>query len=140
VHVGPSRIFGECPARYQINDEFIINKTNVNVVKGPICYVALSAFTAQVTQIQSQQRVTSHLSCPGCSLDSQQDNRVVFVLSSEETWNLSKKFSKYNWARLDGKATEISEQHCDLCWKLTQAKKYIEAEREIEKALANLKQ
>jgi uncharacterized repeat protein (TIGR04076 family) len=139
VRIGPSRIFGACPAGYRISDEFIIDGTNVSVVKGPICYVALSAFTAQVTQIQREQRATSHLSCPGCSFDSKQDNRVIFVLGSEEAWNLSRKFSKYNWARLDGRATKISERHCDLCWKLTQARKYKEAEEAVEKALENLK-
>ena len=138
VRIGPSKIFGECPAGYQINDEFIIDGTNVSVVRGPICYVALSAFTAQVAQIQRQQRTTSHLSCPGCSFDSKQDIRVVFVIGSEETWNLSRKFSKYNWERLDGRATKTSEHYCDLCWKLTQARKYKDAEQAIEKALENL--
>ncbi len=139
VRIGPSRIFGKCPAGFQINDEFIIDGTNVSAVKGPICYVALSAFTAQVTQIQRQQRTTSHLSCPGCSFNKKQDNRVVFVLGSEETWNLSRMYSKYNWARLDGRATKTTKHFCDLCWKLTQARKYKEAEQAIEKALENLK-
>lgn len=138
VRIGPSRIFGRCPAGYRVGDEFIIDGTNVSVVKGPICYVALSAFTAQVTQIQRQQRTTSHLSCPGCSFDSKQDNRVVFVLGSEETWNLSKKFSEYNWGRLDGRSTKTSKHYCDLCWRLTQAGKYEEAEQAIEKALVDL--
>ena len=139
VRAGPSRIFGKCPAGYQLNDEFTIDGTNLSLVKGPICYIALSAFTAQVTQIQRQQRTTSHLSCPGCSLDIEQDNRVVFVLGREETWSLSTKFSKYNWARLDGRATKTSKHYCDMCWKLTQAQKYKEAEQAIEKALKNLK-
>ena len=122
-----------------MGDEFKIDGTNVDVVKGPICYVALSAFTAQVTQIQKQQRRTSHLSCPGCSFDGKRDNRVVFVLGSEDTWSLSKKFSKYNWGRLDGRSTNTSKHYCDLCWKLTQAGKLIEAKQAIEKALKHLK-
>lgn len=85
VRVSPSRIFGRCPVGYQEDDEFIIKGTNVKVLRGPICYIALSAFTVQVTQIQTKQRQTSHLSCPGCSFDSTQENRVVFVLGCEET-------------------------------------------------------
>ena len=139
VRIGPSRIFGKCPAGYQVGDKFTIDGTNVSVEKGPICYVALSAFTAQVTQIQTQQRTTSHLSCPGCSFNSKEDNRVVFVLSIEESWSLSRKFSKYNWGRLDGRSTKASKNYCDLCWRLTQAGKYKEAEQAIEKALVNLK-
>lgn len=139
VSAGPSRIFGECPAGHQEGDELIIEGTVVRARKGPICYVAMSAFTDQVTQIKRGERATSHLSCPGCSFDSDQENRVVFVLGSEEAWSLSKKYSEYNWGRLDGRATERSRHFCDLCWELTQAGKYAEAERAIEKAIKHLK-
>lgn len=86
VQASPSRIFGECPAGHQMGDEITIDGTVVHAVKGPICYVAMSAFTDQVTQIQRHERVTSHLSCPSCCFDSSQENRVVFVLGSEDTW------------------------------------------------------
>lgn len=139
VRVGPSRIFGECLAGHQIGDEFIIDGTVVKAVKGPICYIAISAFTAQVWQIQRQQRVTSHLSCPGCCFNSEEENRVVFVLSSNDAWQLSKKYSKYNWARIDGRVTQASAYYCSLCWKLTKAGKYEEAEFAIGQALKHLK-
>lgn len=103
VRVSPSRIFGECPAGHQMDEEITIDRIVVHVVKGPICYVAMSAFTDQVTQIQRHERVTSHLSCPGCCFDSNQENRVIFVLSSEDAWSLSKKLSKCNWGRIDGR-------------------------------------
>jgi len=122
-----------------MGDEMVIDGTIVRAVKGPICYVAMSAFTDQVTQIQRGERVTSHLSCPGCCFDSSQENRVVFVLGSEEAWGLSKKFSAYNWGRLDGRATETSAYYCDLSWQLTQAGNYAEAERAIEQAMKHLK-
>jgi uncharacterized repeat protein (TIGR04076 family) len=139
VRASPSRIFGECPAGHQMGDEMVIDGTIVHAVRGPICYVAMSAFTDQVTQIRRGERVTSHLSCPGCCFDSSQENRVVFVLGSEEAWGLSKKFSAYNWGRLDGRATETSAYHCDLSWQLTQAGNYAEAERAIEQAMKHLK-
>lgn len=139
VLAGPSRIFGECPAGHQVGDELIIEGTVVRARKGPICYVALSAFTDQVTQIRRGERATSHLSCPGCSFDPHGENRVVFVLGSEEAWSLSQRFSEYNWGRLDGRATERSERFCNRCWELAQAGKYAEAERAIEKAIRRLK-
>jgi len=139
VRVAPSRIFGRCPAGYKVDNEFIIDETIVQAVKGPICYVALSAFTNQVTQIQRRERTTSHLSCPGCSLNSDQENRVVFVLSREDAWGLSKKYSEYNWGRLDGRETKTSARYCDLCWKLTQEGNYVEAEQAIEQAIRHLK-
>ncbi len=138
VRVGPSRIFGKCPAGHQMDNEFRIDGTVVTSVKGPICYVALSAFTTQVSQIQRGGRATSHLSCPGCSFNSEMENRVVFVLSSEDAWELSKKFSAYNWGRLEGRETDVSKRYANLCWKLTQAGKYIEAEQAIEKAKKHL--
>lgn len=122
-----------------MGDEITIDGTVVHAVKGPICYVAMSAFTDQVTQIQRHERVTSHLSCPGCCFDSSQENRVIFVLGSEDAWSLSKKFSKYNWGRIDGRATENSEHYCDLCWKFTQGGNYAEAERAIDRAIKHLK-
>jgi uncharacterized repeat protein (TIGR04076 family) len=139
VLAGPSRIFGECPAGYQVGDEMIIEKMVVRAVKGPICYVAMSAFTDQVTQIQRRERVTNHLSCPSCCFSADRENRVVFVLSSEEAWGLSKKYSTYNWGRLDGRATETSAYYCSLSWEQTQAGNYAEAEQAIERAIEHLK-
>ncbi len=138
VRVGPSRVFGKCPAGHQMGDEFIIDGAVVKAVKGPICYVAISAFTVQVWQIQRRQRVTSHLSCPGCCFNSEEENRVVFVLSSNDAWQLSKKYSKYNWARIDGGVTKTSAHYCSLCWRLTKAGKYEEAESAIRQALKHL--
>ena len=137
VLAGPSRIFGTCPAGHQVGDEIAIEGMTVRAVKGPICYAALSAFSCQVTQIK-RGRATNHLSCPGCGSDPDQESRVVFVLSSEEAWSLSKKYSAYNWARIDGRATETSAHHCDRCWTFTQAGDYAQAEREIEQAIASL--
>lgn len=133
----PSRILGTCPAGHQMGDEIVIEGMAVRALKGPLCYVALSAFTCQVTQIK-RGRATNHLSCPGCVSDAGEENRVVFVLSSEEAWSLSKKYSAYNWARIDGRATERSESHCSRCWTFTQAGDYVQAEREIEQAIASL--
>lgn len=135
----PSRIYGTCPAGHQMGDELVIEGMTVRAVKGPLCYVALSAFTCQVTQIQ-RGRATNHLSCPGCVSDDGQENRVVFVLSSEEAWSLSRKYSAYNWARIDGRATQRSEYHCSRCWTYTQAGDYAQAEREIEQAFASLRE
>jgi uncharacterized repeat protein (TIGR04076 family) len=137
VLASPTRIFGACPAGHHIGDEIAIEGMAVLAVKGPLCYVALSAFTCQVTQIK-RGRATNHLSCPGCWSDSGQSNRVVFVLSSEEAWGLSKKYSAYNWARLDGRATAQSEHHCSRCWTFTQAGDFAQAEREIEQAIQYL--
>jgi len=139
VLASPSRISGKCPAGHQIGDEFMIERTIVRPVKGPICHVALSAFTDQVTQIQRRERVTSHLSCPGCSFNSDKENRVVFVLGCEDAWELSKKYSEYNWARIDGRETKTSQRYRDLCWKFTQEGNYTEAERAIEQAIKHLK-
>jgi len=133
----PSRIYGTCPAGHQMGDEIVIEGMTVRALKGPLCYVALSAFTCQVTQIV-RGRATNHLSCPGCVSDAGRENRVVFVLSSEEAWGLSRKYSVYNWARIDGRATETSEYHCSRSWTFTQAGDYAQAEREIEQAITAL--
>ena len=137
VLASPTRIFGACPAGHQIGDKILIEGMAVQALTGPLCYVALSAFTCQVTQIK-RGRATNHLSCPGCWSGTGHENRVVFVLSSEEAWSLSIKYSAYNWARIDGRATVKSEYHCGRCWTFTQAGDYAQAEREIEQAIAHL--
>lgn len=139
VRASPSRILGECPAGHQMGDEIVIDGVVAHAVRGPICYVAMAAFTDQVTQIQRHERVTTHLSCPGCCFNSSQENRVIFVVGSDDAWSLSKKFSKYNLARIEGRATETSKYYCDLCWKLTQAGNYAEAERATDQAIKHLK-
>jgi uncharacterized repeat protein (TIGR04076 family) len=131
----PSRIWGACPAGHQLGDEIVIEGMAVRALKGPLCYAALSAFTCQVMQIK-RGRATNHLSCPGCVSASGQENRVVFVLSSEKARTLSIKYSAYNWARIDGRATQASEDHCNQSWKFTQAGDYARAEQEIERAMA----
>jgi uncharacterized repeat protein (TIGR04076 family) len=133
----PSRIWGTCPAGHQIGDEIVIEGMTVRAVQGPLCYAALSAFTCQVMQIK-RGRATNHLSCPGCVSESDQESRVVFVLSSEAARDLSTKFSAYNWARIEGKATAESEEHCSRCWTYTEAGDYARAEQEIERAIACL--
>jgi uncharacterized repeat protein (TIGR04076 family) len=133
----PSRISGTCPAGHQIGDEIVIEGMAVRAAKGPLCYAALSAFTCQVMQIK-RGRATNHLSCPGCVSESGQENRVVFVLSSEGARNLSIKFSAYNWARIEGRETERSAYHRSRSWTFTQAGDYARAEREIEQAIACL--
>jgi hypothetical protein len=120
-----------------MGDQLAIEGMRVRTVKGPLCYAALSAFTCQVTQIQ-RGRATNHLSCPGCLSEDGRENRVVFVLSRADAWSLSRKYSAYNWARIDGRATEASEEHCSRCWTYTQAGDYAQAEREIELAIAAL--
>jgi uncharacterized repeat protein (TIGR04076 family) len=139
VVASPSRIFGACPAGYRMGDEMVIDGKTVRAIKGPICYVALSAFTCQVRQIQRGERVTNHLSCPGCGSGLNHDSRVIFVLSNAQTRGLSYKYSAYNWARIDGRATEASARYCELSWQLTQAGKYAEAEQAIEAATKHLK-
>jgi uncharacterized repeat protein (TIGR04076 family) len=133
----PSRIWGACPAGHQVGDQIVIEGMTVRAVKGPLCYAALSAFTCQVMQIK-RGRATNHLSCPGCVSESGQENRVVFVLSSEEARDLSIKFSAYNWARIDGRETEQSAVHRSRCWTYTKAGDYARAEQEIERAIACL--
>ena len=133
----PSRMWGACPAGHQIGDEIAIEGMTVRAVKGPLCYAALSAFTCQVTQIV-RGRATNHLSCPGCVSESGQENRVVFVLSSEAARDLSLKFSAYNWARIEGRETEQSAVHRSRCWTFTQAGDYARAEQEIDRAIACL--
>lgn len=139
VRIGPSRIYGVCPAGHRIGDVQHIEGTGVAAESGPICYVAVGALTAQVTQIQWKRRISSHLSCPGCGEDPESLNRVVFVLGWADVWPAVWKLSQYNWQRKDGRETEGSRKINREAWDLAAAGLCEEAEKRADEALAEIK-
>ena len=136
VRIAPSRIFGACPAGHRLGDEQVIEGLHLRAVRGPLCYVATGALTAQVGQVQAGSRISSHVSCPGCGSTLDHDARVVFVLGCDELWDVAYKLSQYNWYRLEGCETEESRALFRKSWELANQGEGKDAERLIDHALA----
>ncbi|HUT19235.1 MAG TPA: hypothetical protein VM366_08745 [Anaerolineae bacterium] len=98
IVVKPVQIIGTCPAGLILEDGFRIEGMRlVNDGGSTICFLALGQLPIGqgVWQLQSGERFFSHVSCPGCTSELAQENRVVFLLSHEDKWTLSQRISEY---------------------------------------------
>lgn len=96
INIKPVQITGTCPAGITTEDVFHIE--GMNIVHGndcPICFLAVTHIPMMIWQIQSGGRFFNHTSCPGCTLDLEQENRVVYLLAHSDKWQLSQIISEY---------------------------------------------
>jgi hypothetical protein len=98
ISVEPVEIRGRCPASLTTCDEFRIEGMRIENPRGSrICFLALSQLPIGmgVWQLQAGERFFSHVSCPGCTTDLAEENRVVFLLSHLDRRSLSRLISAY---------------------------------------------
>jgi hypothetical protein len=98
IVVRPVQIIGTCPAGLMLEDGFQIDGMKLLNERGStICFLAVGQLPIGqgVWQLQGGERFFSHLSCPGCTSDLAQENRVVFLLSHADKWELSQIISEY---------------------------------------------
>ena len=92
----PVEIIGHCPAELLLTDILQIAGMNlINPGQTKICFLAISHFPPSIWQLQSERRFFSHITCPGCITDLDQENRVVFLLGHEDKWDLCQVISEY---------------------------------------------
>lgn len=98
IHVKPIEIVGTCPAELTPDDAFQIEGMKIRGCgEGAVCFLAVSqiSIVPLVWQLQSGERFFGHVSCPGCTVDLAQENRVVFLVSRADKWELSQVISEY---------------------------------------------
>ena len=98
IVVRPVQIVGACPAGLTLDDGFQVEGMKLlNEQGSTLCFLALAQLPIGqgVWQLQGGERFFSHLSCPGCTVDLAQENRVVFLLSHEDKLELSQVISEY---------------------------------------------
>jgi hypothetical protein len=98
IRVKPVEIIGTCPAELTLDDGFQISGMKIRCCgEGAVCFLAVSqiSIVPLVWQLQSNERFFGHVSCPGCIVNLAQENRVVFLLSHEDKWELSQIISEY---------------------------------------------
>lgn len=98
INIKPVDIIGTCPAGLTLADEFQITGMRLQSSRNSnICFLALSQMPIGqgIWQVQSEERFFSHVTCPGCILDPQSENRVVFLLGHQDKWELCQLISQY---------------------------------------------
>jgi len=98
IRIKPIQIIGKCPIGITRKDEFIINGMLIEKdIESKLCFLAISQIPIGqgIWQLQSEERFFSHVSCPGCIQNTDNENRIVFLLGHEDKWELCKSISHY---------------------------------------------
>ncbi len=96
IRVKPVEFIGCCPAHLAPHDEFQIVGLNLdNPSHSRVCFLAVSQLPVMVWQLQNDSRFFAHASCPGCTSQLAQENRVVFLLGHADKWELCQAISEY---------------------------------------------
>ena len=98
INIKPVQVIGSCPAGLTLADEFQFAGMRLeNPKNSSICFLAVSQIPIGqgIWQVQSEERFFSHVTCPGCIADLEQENRVVFLLGHADKWELCQSISEY---------------------------------------------
>lgn len=142
IRVKPVEIVGACPAELTLGDEFQIEGMKVRGCgEGAVCFLAVSQISILplVWQLQSGERFFGHVSCPGCTVDLAQENRVVFLLSHADKWELSQIISEYLRLCKQHGEPEPARSLKEQAIRHQDRGEYAEATQKIRAALAELK-
>ena len=136
----PFEVIGRCPANISPDNVLQIMGMNlVNPERHNTCFLALSHFPPMVWQLQSESRFFSHASCPGCTSELDQENRVIFLLGHEDKWDLCQVISEYLKLRQKVGETEHAVTLRDEAIRLQNRGEFSEALDPMRKALEELK-
>ncbi|MDI7277622.1 MAG: hypothetical protein QME94_16715 [Anaerolineae bacterium] len=140
VRIRPVELIGSCPAGLTLRDELEIAGMRLeNPMGSRVCFLALSHFPLTVWHLQADIRLFGHASCPGCTSELGQENRVIFLLGQADRWELCETISEYRrlWrahpepegaARLRAEAMEHQGRN-----------EFAEASQKMKAALAELR-
>ena len=135
----PVEIIGRCPANLSPDDVLQIKGMKLeNPGMNNVCFLALSHIPPMVWQLQSESRFFSHASCPGCTSELEQENRVIFLLGHEDKWDLCQVISDYLKHRKQFGETKRSAVLRDEAIRLQDQGNYAEALHPMREALKEL--
>jgi hypothetical protein len=111
INIRPVEIIGACPAQLSQEDKFQIDELKlVNSGNVRICFLAISHLPPSVWQLQSEGRFFAHVSCPGCTRQLAEENRVVFLLGHTDKWDLCQAISEYRQLTRERPEPESAQQ------------------------------
>lgn len=141
INVKPTHIIGACPAALTLADEFQIEGLRLNNPRtSTLCFLAISQLPIGqgIWQLQSGERFFSHISCPGCTLTPEQENRVVFLLAHADKWELSQTISAYLRLSQQRQEPEAARRARDEAMQHQERGEYSEAAAKMRLALQEL--
>lgn len=142
IKVKPVQVIGNCPIGLNEEDAFQIDGLRLVNPKGSsLCFLALSQFPIGqgIWQLQSGGRFFSHVSCPGCTLQPDQENRVVFLLGHGDKWPLCQLISQYLTLSQYQAEPDAAHQAKEEAMRLQDRGQYTQATRKMEMAVRALK-
>jgi uncharacterized repeat protein (TIGR04076 family) len=96
IKVKPVEVTGHCRAGLTLDDEFLIDGSNLlNPRQSNICIGALSHLPPVVSALQEGKQLHAHARCQSCT-GVGQENRVVFLLGHADAWELCVCLSEYS--------------------------------------------
>ncbi len=96
IKIKPVEIIGACPISLTFQDEFQIEGMRLKNPRGSrICFALIGQLPISTWQLQCGSRFFAHVSCPGCTTDLEDENRVVFLLGHADKWSLAQTISEY---------------------------------------------
>jgi hypothetical protein len=140
VLIKPVETIGRCPANVSLDDVLQIKGMRLENPGGHnVCFLAPSHFPPMVWQLQSESRFFAHASCPGCTTELEQENRVIFLLGHEDKWDLCQVISEYRKLRKRVGEPKHAIALRDEAIRLQDQGNYAEALRLMQEALEELK-
>lgn len=143
VNVKAVQIIGTCPAGLTTEDQFQIAEMNLeNPLGSNICFLAMSQISIGqgIWELQADERFFSHVSCPGCTIRLDEENRVVFLLGQAYLWKLCQIISEYIRLCKQYQEPETAQSLKELSIRYQSQGDYQSATGKMEAALRELKQ
>jgi hypothetical protein len=143
IKIKPVQVIGNCPVGLTLADEFLIEGLRLeNPNESRICFLSISQLPIGqgIWQLQSEERFFSHVSCPGCTLHPDQENRVVFLLGHADKWKLCQLISEYLALSKQYGESDIARQAKEAAILYQNRGQYLQATHQMEMALQELKQ
>jgi hypothetical protein len=141
IKVKPVRVLGTCPAGLTPVDEFQVEDMRLENPHGSrLCFMAVGQMPVGqgIWQLQAEERFFSHFTCPGCTSQLEQENRVVFLLGHADKWKLCCLISDY-LALAKRVAEPVSACRArEAAMRCQEHGDFLQAEQQMETALREL--
>ena len=142
INVKPVQVIGSCPANLTLDDEFQIEGMSLkNPRESNICFLALGQIPIGqgIWQLQSEEQFFCHVSCPGCTLQLDRENRVVLLLGHADKWRLCQLISEYLRLCKQYEEPETARRVKEEAIQFQNRGEYPEATQKMEVALQEFK-
>lgn len=138
IKVKPVEITGHCRAGLTLDDEFLVDGSNLlNPRDSKMCIGALSHLPPVVSTLQQGKQMFAHARCQNCT-GVGQENRVVFLLGRADKWDLCASMSEYGRLCIQCGESAVARQLKVEATELQRRGDYTGALKKMEAALEEI--